>query len=133
VARPSDLQLPDLPQVLDGGIPEHLWLPVVKPREPFREMSREPLKLRGEGLLGQLDGTFETLTDPGLLGLIHVGGLGCRPAGCVLAGVGGSGGCGGHWVRGDLLVEDGWMEGPAAQTGGGSGWEKSLAGAGFKA
>jgi hypothetical protein len=73
VARPSDLQLPDLPQVLDGGIPEDLWLPVVKPREPFREMSREPLKLRGEGLLGQLDGTFETLTDPGLLGLIHVG------------------------------------------------------------
>ena len=30
------------------------------------------------------------------------------------------------------LLEGGWMEGPDSQTGGGTGWEKSLAGDGFR-
>jgi hypothetical protein len=49
----------------------------------------------------------------------------------VLAGVGGCGGCGGHMSR-RVLLEDGWMEGPAVETWGGTGWEKALAGAGFR-
>ena len=39
----------------------------MKPCEYFREMSREPLELRGEGLFSQFDGTLEAFTDPGLL------------------------------------------------------------------
>jgi hypothetical protein len=34
-------------------------------------------------------------------------------------------------LRARNLLES-WMEGSAAQTGGGSGWEQSLAGAGFE-
>ena len=41
--------------------------------EAFSEVSRETLKFRGECLLGQLHGTLEPRTDPGLLLLIHVG------------------------------------------------------------
>ena len=42
-------------------------------RESFRQMSREPLEFRGEGLFSEFDGILEPLTDPGLLRLIHVG------------------------------------------------------------
>jgi hypothetical protein len=33
----------------------------------------QPLQFRGEGLFSEFDGTLEPLTDPGLLGLTHVG------------------------------------------------------------
>jgi hypothetical protein len=36
-------------------------------------VGRQALQFRGEDLLGQLDGTLETLTHPGLLLLIDVG------------------------------------------------------------
>ena len=48
--------LEELPEVLDGGIPEDLWLAVVEAREAFSEMSREPLEFRGEGLFSEFDG-----------------------------------------------------------------------------
>jgi hypothetical protein len=71
VEPPESLE--ELAEILDGGIPEHLWLAVVKPRKPFSEMSRESLEFRGEGLFSEFDGTLETLTDTGLLRLLHVG------------------------------------------------------------
>jgi hypothetical protein len=46
----------ELPKVLDGRIAKHLGLAVVKPRESFSKMGREPLEFRGESLLSEFDG-----------------------------------------------------------------------------
>ena len=58
-------------------MPEDLGLAVLEARQSLGEMRREPLELRGERLLGHLDGGLEALAAAGFVGFedtgVHVG------------------------------------------------------------